>query len=105
MERDCLTSLQLVTRYPGCHWESLEVDLSPFFLALFETTPCVMTRDGLLSELGLIRELSSLSKNSYSSTNHLHMVLGVSFVSFESRIVVVFVKKGERSKLACNNWI
>ena len=105
MERNCLTSLQLVTRDLGYHWESLEVDLCPFFLELFEAPPCVMARDGLLSELGLIRELSSLSKTSYSSTNHLHMVPGVSLVSFESRIVVVFVKKGERSKLACNNWM
>ena len=105
MVRDCLTSLQFVTRYSGCHWESLEIDLCLFSLALFEASPCVMERDSLLLELGLIRDSSSLSKTSYSCTNHLHMILGVSFVSFESWIVVVLVRKGERLKLASNSRI
>ena len=105
VERDCLGPLHFVMQCSGCHWEPLEIDLWLFFLALFEASPCVGGQDSLLLELGLSRDSSSLSKTSYSSANHLHMVLGVSFVSFESWIVVVLVRKGERSKLACNNRI
>ena len=105
MVRDCLTSLQFVTRYSGCHRESLGIDLCRVSPANFEASPYVMEQDSLLWELGLIRDSSSLSKTSYSCTNHLRMILGVSFVSFESRIMVVLVRKGERLKLASNNRI
>ena len=104
VERVCLIPSQLATRCSGYHWELLGVGFWLFFMATFGTPPRAMTRDCLLSELSFIRNASSLSKILYSSINHLHMVLGASFVSFESRIVVALVRKGKWSKLVCNSW-